>query len=93
MAVSITTITDKVIGTDSTPSHCEQVTMMGLNVIDEATFLPRVPSNTPSFFYQPSMKGRMGIFRCVHSLPQGHLRALRNSERHLPRSRSRPVYR
>jgi hypothetical protein len=62
MAVSITAITDRVIGADSTPSHCELVTMMGLNVIDEATFLPRVPSNTPSFYYQPSMRGRMGVF-------------------------------
>lgn len=62
MAVSITPITDKVMGADRTPSHCELVTVLGLNVINEATFLPRVPSNTPFFYYQPSMAGRMGVF-------------------------------
>lgn len=62
MAVTINPITDKVIGSDSTASHCEPVTLLGLNVIDEASFLPRVPANTPSFFYQPSLRGRMGVF-------------------------------
>src|SRR5271166_6467278 len=62
MAVTIDPITDKVIGTDTTPSHCEPVRVLGLNVINEATFLPRVPTNTPFFYYQPSMTGRMGVF-------------------------------
>ncbi len=62
MAVSLTPITDQVIGSDTTPSHCEPVTLLGLNAIIEATFLPRVPTNAPLFTYQPSLNGRMGVF-------------------------------
>lgn len=62
MAVSITPITDKVIGSDKTTAHCEPVILLGLSIIDEASFLPRVPANTPTFYYQPSLNGRMGVF-------------------------------
>jgi hypothetical protein len=62
VTVSITPITDKVMGADSTPSHCQPVTLLGLNVINEGSFLPRVVNNTPTFSYQPSMQGRMGVF-------------------------------
>ena len=62
MAVSVNPITDKVIGSDTTPSHCEPITLLGLNVINEASFLPRVAANTPTFSYQPSLTGRMGVF-------------------------------
>lgn len=61
MTVSITPITLDVLGTD-TPSHCVPVTLLGLNIINEATFLPRVLANHPAFFYQPSLQGRMGVF-------------------------------
>src|SRR5262249_41042131 len=62
MAVSVTAITDKGIGTDTTPSHCEPGTVLGLSVINEATFLPPAPATTPFFFYHRSMQGRMGVF-------------------------------
>ena len=62
MAVSVNPITDKIIGSDKTPAHCEPVTLLGLNVINEATYLPRVPANTPFFYYQPSLNGRLGVF-------------------------------
>jgi hypothetical protein len=62
VAVSINPITDQVLGSDSTALHCEPVTLLGLNIISEATFLPRVPANCPAFFYQPSLRGRMGVF-------------------------------
>jgi len=62
MPVSIVPIKDKVTGSDSIPSHCELVYLLGLNVIDDATFLPHVPTNCPSFFYQPSVRGRMDVF-------------------------------
>lgn len=50
------------MGADSTPSHCQPVTLLGLNVINEGSFLPRVVNNAPTFSYQPSMQGRMGVF-------------------------------
>jgi hypothetical protein len=62
MAVSITPITDNVLGADRTPSHCNPIMCLGLGIINEASFLPRVPSNTPSFSYQPSLNARMGVF-------------------------------
>jgi hypothetical protein len=62
VSVSITALTDKVIGADSTPSHCQPVTLLGLNIINEGSFLPRVVANTPTFSYQPSLRGRMGVF-------------------------------
>jgi hypothetical protein len=62
MPVDINPITNLVIGSDTTDSHCEPVTLLGLNVINEASFLPRVVSNAPTFFYQPSLNGRMGVF-------------------------------
>jgi hypothetical protein len=62
VTVSINPITDKVIGADTTPSHCGPVTLLGLNVINEASFLPRIATNTPTFSYQPSLTGRMGVF-------------------------------
>ena len=30
MAVSVTAITDQIVGSDSTQSHCEPVTLLGL---------------------------------------------------------------
>jgi hypothetical protein len=62
MAVTIRPITDQVMGADSTAAHCQPVMLLGLNVINEATFIPRVPNNAPSFTYQPSLRGRMGVF-------------------------------
>jgi hypothetical protein len=62
MAVSVVPITDRIIGKDTTSSHCEPIDLFGLSVINEATYLPFVPANKPSFFYQPSLDGRMGVF-------------------------------
>ncbi len=62
MAVTVKPITREVIGSDTTPSHCEPVPLLGLNVIDSAMFLPRVPNNASNFFYQLSTTGRMGAF-------------------------------
>jgi hypothetical protein len=62
MAVSIIPITKKVLGTDKTPSHCEPVTLLGLHVLNEGTYLPRITANAPRFSYQPSVQGRMGVF-------------------------------
>lgn len=62
MALTIRPITDLAIGADKSPSHCEPITLLGLNVIDEATFRPRVPTAAPNFTYQPSQGGRMGVF-------------------------------
>jgi len=62
MPVTVRPITDQVVGADKTPSHCEPVFLLGLNIIDEATFLPRTPAAAPLFLYQPSMKARVGVF-------------------------------
>jgi hypothetical protein len=62
MAVTVNAMTDQVMGSDNLPSHCKPVTLLGLNIINEGSFLPRVPANTPTFSYQPSLQGRMGVF-------------------------------
>lgn len=62
MPVTILPYTDRAIGSDSTPSHCERVTLLGLNIIEDGSFLPRMPTNLVRFSYQPSMMGRMGVF-------------------------------
>ena len=62
MAVTVNAMTDQVMGSDGVASHCVPVTLLGLNIINEGSFLPRVPANAPTFSYQPSLKGRMGIF-------------------------------
>ncbi|HEX2891362.1 hypothetical protein [Vineibacter terrae] len=62
MTVTVTPMTSQVLGADTTPSHCQPITLLGLDVISEATFLPRVAANAPQFSYQPSCNGRMGVF-------------------------------
>src|SRR5580698_2728770 len=62
VAVTVNAMTDQVMGSDGVASHCVPVTLLGLNIINEGSFLPRVPTNAPTFSYQPSLKGRMGIF-------------------------------
>src|ERR1051326_3382946 len=61
MAVSLTPITEQVIGFDAMASHCMPVVLLPLHVIDEATFLP-ASSNAPSFLLQQPQHGRMGVF-------------------------------
>jgi hypothetical protein len=62
MPVTILPYTDKAIGADSSASHCQKVTLLGLNVIEAGSFLPRTPTNAVTFSYQPSLTGRMGVF-------------------------------
>lgn len=62
MVVTVNAMTDQVMGSDDLPSHCKPVILLGLNIINEGSFLPRVPANTPTFSYQPSLQGRMGVF-------------------------------
>lgn len=60
--VTVAPVTGAVLGRDTTPAHCEPVTVLGLNIINEASFIPRVFTNAPQFSYQPSVNGRLGVF-------------------------------